>query len=357
MNKKILTSLVVLLSACSMVESAKVENESVKDKHLEGYKLYTWDNVKECGEKNKQNNFIRMCEKDSGAFINGVMKSTSDSDRYGDSYTYYKDGFEVKYISYWKNGNVQYTSESKIDVKNLVKNETSKSYFKTGELSSERNSKADLILNEEISYTGTNYYKTGVKSSVIKGGKDLISENWTYDVDGSFILKGERAYKNYNEKESSFDRSVSDIWVRYDKDGKPYNGVVTYHFDEYPDRIESHVSLKDGKKDGTSEYFYIKEDGGNTEYTTNTYKDGKAVSFISTPFDKENNPVRETYFFDNVQYFRSVYPTGQNKLMVSCSYAGIDGYVDFSGSIAEKLDAKFLKDKTKSPCPVLDFVK
>ncbi|MBD5405860.1 hypothetical protein HDR59_04925 [bacterium] len=357
MNKKVLTSLIALLSACSMVDSAKVESESVKDKNLEGYKLYTWDNTKECGEKNKQNNFIRKCEKESGAFLNGVIKSTSDSDKYGNSYTYYKDGFEVKYISYWKNGNVQYTSESEIDAKNLIKKETSKSYFKTGELSSDYDRKVDLITNDEISYTGVNYYKTGVKSSVMKGGRNLKSENWTYDTDGSFILKGERPYKDYNEKESSFDRSVNDIWVRYDKDGKPYNGMVTYHFDEYPDKIESHVSLKNGKKDGTSEYFYIKEDGGDTEYTTNTYKDGVAVSFISTPFDKDNNPVGETYFFDNTKYSRNIYPTGQNKLSTLCAYKGIDGNVYFYGSIAEKLNAIFEKNKTKNPCPVLDFIK
>lgn len=357
MNKKILTSLIVLLSACSMVESAKVESELVKDKHLEGYKVYTWDSTKECGEKNKQNDFIRRCEKESGAFLNGVIKSTSDSKKYGDSYTYYKDGFEVKYISYWKNGNVDYISESEIDMKNLIQNRTSKSYFKTGEKSSDSVRKIDLILDEDISYTGTNYYKTGVKSGVMKGGKNLKSENWTYDVDGSFILKGERPYKNYNEKESWFDRDRFDIWVRYDKDGKLYNGVATYHFDEYPDKIESHVSLKDGKRDGTSEYFYVKEDGGDTEYSTNTYKDGVAVSFISTPFDKENDPIKETYFFDNTRYGRSIYPTGQNKLRVSCDYKGIDGSVSFGGSIGEKLNSIFEKDKTKNPCPVLDFIK
>ncbi|MGN0929404.1 MAG: hypothetical protein ACI4N3_02055 [Alphaproteobacteria bacterium] len=357
MNKKILTSLIVLVSACSMVESAKVENESVKDKHLEGYKVYTYDNTKNCGEKNKQNRFIRTCEKESGAFLNGVIKSTSDSEKYGDSYTYYKDGFEVKYISYWKNGNINYISESEIDVKNLIENKTSKNYFKTGELSSEDVRKVDLISNEAISYTGTNYYKTGVKSGVMKGGKNLKSENWTYDTDGSFILKGERPYKNYNEKESSFDREVYDIWVRYDKDGKPYNGIATYHFDEYPDKIASHVGLKNGKRDGVSEYFYIKEDGGNVEHSVETYKDGFRVSIISTPFDKENYAVTELYFLDNVQYRRDIYPTGQNKLRVSCDYKGIDGGVDFYGSIAEKLNSIFEKDKTKNPCPVLDFIK
>lgn len=357
MNKKILTSLTVLLSACSMIEPAKVESESVKDKHLEGYKLYTYDSVKGCGEKNKQNEFIRKCEKDSGAFLNGVIKSSSNSEKYGDSYTYYKDGFEVKYISYWKNGNVEYSFESKIDAKNLISEKTSKNYFKTGELSSDYSRKVDLMTNESITYTGVDYYKTGVKSSVMKGGRNLKSENWNYDTDGSFMLKGERPYKNYNEAESAFDRNVYDIWVRYDKDGNLYNGVVTYHFDEYPDKIASHVSLKNGKRDGVSEYFYMKEDGGNVEHSVETYKDGVTVSIVSTPFDKENNSVTEYYYFDNSAYRRDIYPTGQSKLRNQCSYKGIDGIVQFSGSVAEKLNDIFEKDKTKSPCPVLDFIK
>lgn len=356
MNKKILTSLVALLSACSMVDSAKVESEAGKDKHLEGYKLYTYDNTKNCGEKNNQNHFIRKCEKDSGEFITGVIKSTSDSEKYGDSYTYYKDGFEVKYISYWKNGNVDYSSESEIDAKNLISKKTSKSYFKTGELSSSTERKIDLMADDDIGYTQTDYYKTGVKSAVKKGGKNLKSENWTYDTDGSFILKGERPYKNYNEKESSFDRSY-DIWVRYDKDGNLYNGVATYHFEEYPDKIASHVSLKNGKRDGVSEYFYMKEDGGNVEHSVETYKNGARVSIIATPFYKDTNSVTEFYYFDNAEYRRDIYPTGQNKVKVQCSYKGIDGRVEFYGSIAEKLNAVFEKDKTKNPCPVLNFVK
>ncbi|MBD5398160.1 hypothetical protein HDR60_01480 [bacterium] len=357
MKSKILTSLVALLSACSMVDSAKVESESAKDKHIEGYKLYTYDNTKDCGEKNNQNRFIRKCEKESGEFITGVIKSASNSEKYGDSYTYYKDGFEVKYISYWKNGNVRYTSATEIDAKNLISRETSKTYFKTGELSSDYDRKIDLIKDDDISYTGVNYYKTGVKSSFMKGGMNLKSESWNYDTDGSFLLKGERPYKDYNEKESEFDRSRNDIWVRYDKDGKPYNGIAIYHFDEYPDKITSHVSLKNGKRDGVSEYFYMKEDGGNVEHSVETYKDGVKISIIATPFDKENNSVTELYYFDNARYRRDIYPTGQNKLKSECSYNGIDGEVTFYGSIAEKLNNIFEKDKTKNPCPVLDFVK
>ena len=263
----------------------------------------------------------------------------------------------VKAISYWKNGNVY--SESKVDVneKNLTKDREVKYYFKTGELDSVGKGKYDMVGHEYIFDEWTAYYINGVKRYYSKDGKGLPTETWDYDVNGNLILKGLVPYQDPNIKESVFDSRVVDKATRYGPDGKPYTGTITYHFAEYPDKVEAIVPLKNGKKDGISTYYNLEEYGGSIETSSNTYKDGKAVSYIDVPFDKETDRTAEDYYFDKTMYHRNVFPTGDSKVSVYCHYKGIDGSVGFFEKIAEKLDEKFLKDKSKTPCPSFDFIK
>ena len=347
MNKKlILTSFVALLSACDS-GNGKVENMIPKE--IDGQKVYTDNDTKLCGQKNKDGNFIQRCLKDSGEFLTGVIYFRHDLKDVREEIDYYNNGWRVKFVKK-ENGIVTSEENFDIDEKNDLQTSNGKSYFDNGNLHCEWQDIREIKSYQTVKDKRTCYYIDGVLEAVHTMDKELGTvENLDYDREGKLFLKGVKAYEYDTESDETqgIEKNMYDKWVRYDANGDLFNGTATFYLPKDPTKVSSNASIKNGKLDGESHYYHYEEIDSLKE-EIDTYKNGVIQKIVNIYKDETRNPNTIYFAGDNSISISFDY---SGKASVFCRYKNTNASISISGAVADNFVKKFEQDTTKSLCP------
>ncbi|MBR1544729.1 MAG: hypothetical protein IJ638_02185, partial [Alphaproteobacteria bacterium] len=152
MKKQLIITSLLTLSAC-VSTSGKIQNMIPTE--IDGLKVYTNSEVKKCGIKDKDGDFMQRCDKKTDSFLNGIVYFRNDEkDEIREYIDYYKDGHKIKYITK-KNGVVTQETNYTLDIKNNLLNFTGKDYFDNGALFCERSGSREYTAWEDITANRT----------------------------------------------------------------------------------------------------------------------------------------------------------------------------------------------------------
>ena len=340
MKKQLIITSLFVISACASTNNI---SGNVIPTEIDGLKVFKLSQIKSCGLKNKQGSYLQVCDKKTDELLTGVKYETDSSD---ENISYYKDGWMTKFISK-DNGVIVHEYNTTIDIENKLFNHTYKNYFDDGSLSCER-TEIENIEGELFSLNETCYYNNGGLMSKTVMNRDDGYVKIDYDPSGKVITKRTKPSESpHNE--------FIDPWTRYDINGNLYTGKITYYFQSEPERISSIIQVKNGKLDGESQHFPLKEDfdAGDRE-TIYTYENGAMIK--SKTFKENKEVANETILSDNNSMMMIVYHRN-NRGTIRCTYKD-NSYVMISGKAVEEFLKLFKKDSTKSICPDLSrFIK
>ncbi len=150
---------------------------------------------------------------------------------------------------------------------NPEKVDVQKDYYPTGELRSEMNTTTGAT--RSYSKNGKISHEESVDKESGKKIKRFYYEN---GVSVEFVLKGEEIeiYKRYRQ-DGTVDFYIKD-GVVFDKDDKPYNGILKRYDDVGTGNLLSESNMKDGKRNGFEKSNY------KTGIVITQYIDGKLVA-------------------------------------------------------------------------------
>ena len=349
-NKLIITSLLTALSACSTTQDV---TKSLIPTEIDGLKVFLYNETQKCGMKDKDDDFMQVCNKKTGEFLTGITYFRhDDKENATEDISYYKDGWKVKSI-YKKNGIITSEDIYNIDQEHNLKHITGKSYFDNGNLRCDGVYTNELITYNAIKRNRTCYYINGAISEKYTVDRENGYISIDYAPNGDMLLKGVKPYttETKSSKNMGIEENMVDKWTRYDVNGNLYNGNVTYYFDEEPTVVSSIISLKNGKRDGETHSFPLPKnlEKYDVKEWIYTYKDGTKVK-SKTIFKDAKRASSETYYVGDNQINIS-HNKEENRASIDCRYMGHDTAVYINGTGAFGFVKLFEKNPTKSLCP------
>lgn len=356
MKKKLIITSLLALSACNSTSGTV---KSLIPEEVDGMKVYTSSETKDCGMKDKDGSFIQKCDKKTGEFLNGIVYSRyDDKDEANEMIDYYKDGWETKYIRK-ENGIIKYESNYQYTKDNL-ENFEGKSYFDNGNIRCKTTETSDFFSHDSVESKSTCFYINGVLASETTMNRKDGTISTTYDPKGNVIIKATKPYTPNTKqgKDKGIEEKMVDKWTRYDANGNLFTGKVTLYHEEEPETISEIALCKNGKLDGERRSFPPKKDEKKSydfKEIISEYKDGiKAKRKI---IYKDNASFESIYVGDN-EIAISRRKDNRDYVDVTCRYKGHDSYVHISGNAGKGFVELFEKDQTKSLCPdISKFVK
>lgn len=356
MKKKLIITSLLALSACNSTSGTV---KSLIPEEVDGMKVYTSSETKDCGMKDKDGSFIQKCDKKTGEFLNGIVYSRyDDKDEANEMIDYYKDGWGTKYIRK-ENGIIKYESNYQYTKDNL-ENFEGKSYFDNGNIRCKTTKTSDFFSHDSVESKSTCFYINGVLASETTMNRKDGTISTTYDPKGNVIVKLTRPYTPNTKltKDKGIEEGMVDKWTRYDANGNLFTGKVTFYHEEEPETISGIDTYKNGKLDGECRSFPSKKDEKKSygfKEVVSEYKDGARVK--QKIIYKDNASLENIYVGDN-RITISRRKDNRDYVDVTCRYKGHDSQVSISGNAGKGFVELFEKDQTKSLCPdISKFVK